>query len=722
MLSCSRAPLRAPKPPASLTSLGLTALSLLSLNFIASPPASAQVAVLTQNNDNARTGANRAETALTPAVVGGGRFGKLFTITGLDASVNGQALYVPGVLVKGALHNVLYAYTSNNADHSPCGLNAFDADTGAPLWHDVLPNSATYTTATPVIDPAAATMYVLTKTDNDDTGATYLHAFDITTGAEKTGSPVHIQASAPGTGDGSVNGVVSFDGPASNGRFHANDRPGLLLLNGVVYTAYAHNSDSFPYHGWILGYKYDGAQWTQTAKFCTTPNGSDGGIWMAGKGLTADAAGYLYCSVGNGTFDASTKGITPGTDYGMCYLKLRASDLSVVDWFSPFDEKGKSDQDLDTGNSGLVGIPGTTRLFGGATKFGTGFLLDSTSLGRFTPNGPDQVVLRLDGLTGNDSVGQNPVAWDAGAADKYVYLWANGSSLEQFHYVPGPNSPDTTGTFSPAEVYKQAGGSTSGGSLAVSSSGNSSGILWAVGNDNVVRAFDATDVSKSPLWTSALNAGRDALPSVGHFQFPTVVNGKVYVPTGSSSIAVYGLLSAPVTGAGLTPTADAYVQAGQYRNTNFGSSTSLICKKGSNDSSTFYNRADYLKFDLTGVTAAPSKATLTLTVNQVSNPNKSIENVQLYSVADASWTESGLTWNNAPGLNTTNFSSTGTLLTTLAVPLTPGTAAFDVTAFVKANLGKVVTFQLMDASVQGLYLVFNSREAASGKPRLTLTP
>ncbi len=543
MLSCSRAPLRAPKPPASLTSLGLTALSLLSLNFIASPPASAQVAVLTQNNDNARTGANRAETALTPAVVGGGRFGKLFTITGLDASVNGQALYVPGVLVKGALHNVLYAYTSNNADHSPCGLNAFDADTGAPLWHDVLPNSATYTTATPAIDPAAGTMYVLTKTDNDDTGATYLHAFDITTGAEKTGSPVQIQASAPGTGDGSVNGVVSFDGPASNGRFHANDRPGLLLLNGVVYTAYAHNSDSFPYHGWILGYKYDGAQWTQTAKFCTTPNGGDGGIWMAGKGLTADAAGYIYCSVGNGTFDASAKGITAGTDYGMCYLKLRASDLSVVDWFSPFDEKGRSDQDLDTGNSGLVGIPGTTRLFGGATKFGTGFLLDSTSLGRFTPNGPDQVVLRLDGLTGNDSVGQNPVAWDAGAADKYVYLWANGSSLEQFHYVPGPNSPDTTGTFSPAGVYKQAGGLTSGGALAISSSGSSGGILWAVGNDRVVRAFDATDVSKPPLWTSAQNSARDGLPSVGHFQFPTVVNGKVYVPTGSTSITVYGLLA-----------------------------------------------------------------------------------------------------------------------------------------------------------------------------------
>ena len=535
MLSCSRtlSCFRFFRPPALAAALGLAVLGLL-----AAPHASAQVSVLTQNNDNARTGANLAETTLTPAAVAGGRFGKLFTITGLDADVNGQALYVPGVTIKGAAHNVLYAYTSNNRDHSACGLNAFDADTGAALWHTLLPNSATYTTATPVIDPATATLYVLTKTDNDDTGATFLHAFDIATGLDKPGSPVQVQASAPGTGDGAVNGVVSFDGPASSGRFHANDRPGLLLLNGVVYAAFAHNSDSFPYHGWILGYQYDGTKFTQTAKFCTTPNGGDGGIWMAGKGLTADAAGYIYCSVGNGTFDASPKGITPGTDYGMCYLKLRASDLAVVDWFAPYDEQGLSNADLDLGNSGVVGIPGTTRLFGGGTKFGAGFLMDTASLGGFTPNGPDKVVLRLNGLTGNDSVGQNPVAWDASAV-KYVYLWANGSNLEQFRYDPA------AGTFSPAGIYKQTSGLTSGGSLAVTAAGSSGGILWAVGADKVVRAFDAADVTKAPLWTSAQNATRDALGSVGHFQFPTVVNGKLYVPTGSASITVYGLLSVP---------------------------------------------------------------------------------------------------------------------------------------------------------------------------------
>ncbi len=241
-----------------------------------------------------------------------------------------------------------------------------------------------------MIDAASGTLYVLTKTDNDDAGATYLHAIDITTGLDKTGSPVQVQAGATGTGDGNVNGVVSFDGPASSGRFHANDRDGLLLLNGVVYAAFAHNSDSYPYHGWVLGYRYTGSGFAQTAKFCTTPNGGDGGIWQAGKGLTADASGYIYCTVGNGTFDADSG----GKDYGMCVLKLRASDLSVADWFAPYDKQTQSDQDLDLGNVGVVEIPGTNRLFTGATKFGSAFLLDSTHLGGFTPSGPDNVLDR----------------------------------------------------------------------------------------------------------------------------------------------------------------------------------------------------------------------------------------------------------------------------------------------------------------------------------------
>ena len=219
----------------------------------------------------------------------------------------------------------------------------------------------------------------------------------------------------------------------------------------------------------------------------------------------------------------------------MCYLKLHTPDLTVADYFAPYDEKGNSDSDLDTGGGGVLNIPGTPMIFGGGTKFGTAFLMDSTNMGQFKPGGPDRVVNRLNSISGNDSVGQNAVAWDAGAS-KYVYLWPGGSNLEQFQYLTSANA------ISPNGVYKQTAGLTGGGSLTVTANGNSAGVLWAAGNNGVLYAFNASDVSLTQLWNSNQNPSRDSLGSVGHFQFPTAVNGKVYVPTGNGKIVVYGLL------------------------------------------------------------------------------------------------------------------------------------------------------------------------------------
>ena len=171
--------------------LALLAFALALFIDFAPWPACAQTFVGTQNYDNGRSGADTTEMALTPATVNQTTFGKLFTITGLDANVNGQILYVPGVTIGGVRHNVLYAFQTNNSDNSPSGLAAFDADSGAPLWRDsstdaspIIPPSAEYSTAAPVIDPATGTMYVLTKNDTDDTGQTRIHAIDITTGME----------------------------------------------------------------------------------------------------------------------------------------------------------------------------------------------------------------------------------------------------------------------------------------------------------------------------------------------------------------------------------------------------------------------------------------------------------------------------------------------------------------------------------------------------------
>ena len=75
-----------------------------------------------------------------------------------------------------------------------------------------------------------------------------LHALDVTTGAEKPGSPVTIQASAPHKTLGLVSNPVDFD------PVRENPRAALLLSNGTVYLSWASSCDVGPYHGWMIAY------------------------------------------------------------------------------------------------------------------------------------------------------------------------------------------------------------------------------------------------------------------------------------------------------------------------------------------------------------------------------------------------------------------------------------------------------------------------------------
>jgi hypothetical protein len=319
--------------------------------------------VFTQHNDNARTGLNANETTLTPAGLQSA-FGMVFSAP-VDAAIYAQPLYVPNVSIGGGTHNVIYVVTEGDSAY------AFDADTGAQYWHanmidtthggtggevvvdsnndvgceDLIPIVGI--TSTPVIDPSTGIMYVETKSKK--TNGTFvhrLHGIDITTGLEKLGTPPDITGTAAG-------GSITF-----NALKHLN-RPGLLWLNGVVYVAYASHCDSTPYYGWVLA--YDAATLGQRAVWNAAPipgnTGGLGGIWMAGSGLAADSAGNIFLPTGNGVFDRVSIPATQLSDSEVKLFYNGTTTLSLLDYFTPFNQLNLEQGDVDLGPGGILLLP-----------------------------------------------------------------------------------------------------------------------------------------------------------------------------------------------------------------------------------------------------------------------------------------------------------------------------------------------------------------------------
>ena len=229
-----------------------------------------------------------------------------------------------------------------------------------------------------MIDPATDTIYVVAATKEVSGGTTKyvqrLHALDITTGAEKFGGPVVVQASVPGTGDGSVNGTLTFNA------LRENQRSGLLLTNGVVYFGFSSHGDQEPFHGWVLGYRASTLQ--QVMVYNTAPNGQNGGVWMDGDGIATDATGSLYFISGDGDMNANTG----GSDYGDSFIKLSTSG-TVQDYFSPSVQSTLEANNLDLGSGGVLLLPDQPGPFPhemlSAGKNGTLYLVNRDNMGGF---------------------------------------------------------------------------------------------------------------------------------------------------------------------------------------------------------------------------------------------------------------------------------------------------------------------------------------------------
>src|ERR1022692_2295471 len=324
--------------------IGTATSNAATLTVNAAAPAATDV--LTYHNDIARTGQNLTETTLTTSSVNSANFGKLGFYS-VDGLVDAEPLLASNVAIpSNGTHNLLIVATEHGS------VYAFDADSGAAIWQvSTLKSGETASddrgctnltpeigvTSTPVIDrtrgPNGAIYVVAMSKDGSGNYHQRLHALDLALGTELFGGPVDIQATYPGTGDNSHNGSVVFD----PGQYM--ERSALLLLNRVVYTAWASHCDIRPYTGWIMG--YDESTLSQTSVLNVTPNGNKGAIWMSGAGLAADSAGNIYFLDANGDFDTNlnASGFPSNGDYGNAFLKLStAGGLAVADYYEMNNE------------------------------------------------------------------------------------------------------------------------------------------------------------------------------------------------------------------------------------------------------------------------------------------------------------------------------------------------------------------------------------------------
>jgi hypothetical protein len=507
-----------------------------------SATAAARTDVLTYHNDNSRSAQNLTETVLTPANVNATQFG-LLRVLPADGLVDGQPLIASNLSVSGVLRNVVYVVTENDSVYS------YDADTGAALVHvSVLGSGETPSdtrgcsqvvpqigiTSTPVIDRSVGpngTVYVVAMSKNA-AGAYFqrLHALDLVTLAERPNSPVVIQATYPGTANNSV-GMTSFQ----PGQYE--ERAGLLLLSGTVYTAWTSHCDQTPYNGWIIG--YDESTLAQSQVLNVTPNGSEGAIWQAGGGMAADSVGNIYALVANGTFDTTldASGFPLQGDYGNAFIKLSsASTLQVTDYFDMDNTVAESNGDVDLGSGGAMLLPDQTDSTGvvrqlavGAGKDGHLYVVNRSNMGKFSMS--------------NNAIWEDmPGALPGGiwATPAYfqgtVYYGDVGGTLKAFGIQQALLGKTPTSQTSISFAYP-------GTAPAVSANGSSDGIVWAVQNSNpaALHAFAAGNLATELYNSNQAANGRDNFGAGNKFMTPSIANGKVYVGT-PTGVAVFGLL------------------------------------------------------------------------------------------------------------------------------------------------------------------------------------
>src|SRR5215218_6069353 len=523
----------------------LCTLSALICVALCSTPAFA--AGVTRDGDDLRTGWYPDQQSLTPQLVSGGTFGQLWSAA-VDGQVYAQPLLANGTLLVATENNKLYGLNPAS------GAIRWTVNLGTP-WRaadigcgDLTPNIGV--TATPVIDAATNTAYLTHKTYASGTSgpaAHWLDAIDLSTGAQKAGFPVRLSGTAQNASGQTFNATNELQ------------RPGLLLMDGVVYAAFGGHCDITPYQGWIFGVSTAGVV---KARWVADQTGNGAGIWQSGAGLTSDGSGNILLSTGNGGAPSSAiLGSTPPGNLGESVVRVKVQadgSLRATDFFAPFDAFSLDSWDADFAAGGVTGLPrpvfGTAALPNLAVavgKQGYVYLLNRDDLGgsRQGPSGSDRVVQRIGPYGG---VWSRPGVWPGDGGYVYIPTASGGNSaagssgnLRVYKYgLSGTGQPalslqgtstDAFGFSSSAPIIT-SDGTTSGSALVW--------LIWSPGGSGVgaqLRAYDPIPVSGAPRLRWSAPIGQSA-----KFNPPGVGAGRVYVGTRDGHVLGFGSPVTPV--------------------------------------------------------------------------------------------------------------------------------------------------------------------------------
>ncbi|WP_329441415.1 choice-of-anchor D domain-containing protein [Streptomyces canus] len=516
----------------SVVAVATAALIGTTIGLVAS---SAQADQTTQGVDNLRTNWDQNESGLSPAVVQSSAFGRLFA-TKLDGQIYAQPLVLGDQVIAVTESNTLYGLDRTT------GAIAWSKNYG-PAWPasaigcgDLVPNVGA--TATPVYDSATGSLYFTTKIDDGTSTHRHpkwlMHAVDPASGAERAGWPVTI-AGSPVNDPGNA-----FDA------FYEQQRPGLLLMDGVVYAGFGGHCDAWPYRGYVVGVSTTGHSITSMWAAVTGASTGGAGIWQSGGGLVSDGPGRIFFSTGNGISPAPGPGKTVQGTLAESVVRLQVNadnSLSTADFFSPSDAATLDLTDQDISSGAPMALPdgfGTAEhphLLVQQGKDGRVFLLDRDNLGGMGqgPQGGDAAVSKSGPYQG---MWGHPAFW--GGDGGYVYVVGNQGPLRALKYgVRNGGTPALTLTGQSQDTF----GYTSGSPLVTSNgTDESSALVWmtsasnASGADGTLRAYSPTPDGNGRLqllWSAPIGTATK-------FSTPTAERGKVYVGTRDGVLYGFG--------------------------------------------------------------------------------------------------------------------------------------------------------------------------------------